>query len=108
MSDKYILDEEGQVQAEPDLLKWGMWYEHAHESKGKDSLIVQQDHIGEVLVSTVFLALDQRFPTIPGPPVLWETMILGGEHDGWQERYTSRDEALAGHQEALRILKGER
>lgn len=43
---------------------------------------------GAVRVSTVFLGLD-HFGRV-GEPVLWETMIFGGAHDGYQARYTSR------------------
>lgn len=102
---EYILDENGEPQPEPDSLKWAMWYEHSHESKGKDNRIVQQDRIGEVLVSTIFLGLDQTFGLVPGPPTLWETMIFRGEHDGWQRRYLTRDQALGGHAEAVEMVK---
>jgi hypothetical protein len=31
-------------------------------------------------------------------------MIFGGPHDGYQDRYTSRQEALEGHQKALALV----
>jgi hypothetical protein len=64
---------------------------------------VQQDKIGNVKVSTVFLGLDHNY-SLDGPPLLYETMIFGGEHDQYQERYATRDEALAGHRAALLLI----
>jgi hypothetical protein len=42
-----------------------------------------------------------------GLPILFETMIFGGEHDQYQDRYATRDEALEGHKKALAMAKGE-
>jgi hypothetical protein len=55
--------------------------------------------------STVFLGFDYNFSG-KGPPLLWETMILGGGHGGYCERYASRKDALAGHVRAAEIAKG--
>ena len=71
--------------------------------------ITKQDRLNDdVRVSTVFLCMDHGRlfdddgQPIENPvPVLWETMIFGGEHDQYQERYTSHEDALAGHQRAL-------
>ena len=54
------------------------------------------DMVGDVRVSTVFLGLDHSL-TLDGPPVLWETMVFGGDNDQYQQRYTSRAEAIEGH-----------
>ena len=75
--------------------------------------ITKQDRINDhVRVSTVFLSMDHSYSfddegnRIENPtPVLWETMIFGGEHSGYQERYTSHDDALAGHKRALDLVK---
>lgn len=56
----------------------------------------------EIAVSTVFLGLDHSFGS--GPPILFETMILGLSADGgWdhQHRYTTWDEAERGHELAV-------
>ncbi len=47
-----------------------------------------------ILLSTVFLGVDHSFI---GEPVLFETMIFGGKHDGRQWRYTTFDDAIANH-----------
>ncbi len=94
MIDKYILVD-GVPRPCEDLLEWGRWME-------KREGILKQDHIGDVKVSTVFLGLDHGFGD--GPPVLWETMIFGGPHDQYQERYSTKEEAERGHQAALALV----
>ena len=58
-----------------------------------------------IFVSTVFLGLDHAWNS--DVPVLWETMIFGGEHDQYQERYTSHEDALEGHKKALTLITKE-
>lgn len=99
MSDKYILESDGTIRPEPDLLTWARWFEKA------DRRIAQDFLPNGVRVSTVFLGLNHSFRS--GPPLLFETMIFGGEHDQFQERYRTRDEALAGHALALELAKSE-
>lgn len=60
-----------------------------------------QDRVGPFFVSTVFLGLDHRFIG-DGPPILWETMIFtGDDSEPYQERYDSKEAALAGHDAAV-------
>lgn len=55
-------------------------------------------------VSTVFLGLDHSFGLAGDRlPLLWETMIFGGKHDGYVDRYSSRGAALKGHAKALEL-----
>lgn len=93
----YSLDEHG----EP------VWIDRAdtHEAFGDPRRLVAQQMLGDVRVSTVFLVLDHS--SDDGDPVLWETMIFGGKHDGYQERYTSRAAALAGHETAVNLVLNE-
>ncbi len=51
-------------------------------------------------VSTVWLGLDHRFGN--GPPLIFESMVFGGPYDQYQERYSTEEEALAGH---IRIVE---
>lgn len=92
----YVLDGKTPV-PEPDLDKWGNWYQTANRH-------VQKDDLGSVWVSTVFLGLDHGWHD--GPPVLFETMIFGGERDQETHRYCTWDEAEAGHKQILEELKG--
>jgi hypothetical protein len=107
---QYILDKDGNPVLEPNLFKWAFWLEYSHRSTGKDNRIVQQDTIDGVRVSTVFLGLDHNYRNIgkarPYKPILWETMIFCGEHDGYCRRYSSRKAAVAGHMAAIRLVKG--
>lgn len=54
---------------------------------------------GPVDVSTVFLSLDHGYRE--EAPVLYETMVFGGEFDQKQERYCTRKEAIEGHERWL-------
>ena len=92
---QYVLDDDGNPIPIEDILVWGTWMQKADRHVGND-------HVGDVHVSTVFLGLDHSFGS--GPPVLWETMIFGGEHDQYQERYTSKEAALEGHKKALALV----
>jgi hypothetical protein len=71
---------------------------------GKDR-VLKKTKIGDVEVSTVFLCIDHNFCG-NGDPILWETMIFGGKHDGYCDRYPSRVDALAGHETACEMVRG--
>ncbi len=94
----YVLDAQHQPVKCDDIRQWGEFL------KTSPLRVIGRDTSGDVTVSTVFLGLDHRF-TNTGEPVLWETMVFGGPEDGWQERYTSHDAALAGHQRAVVLAR---
>lgn len=95
MIDTYILDDDkNPIPASlEEYVKW----------KLENNIHVGKDEIGGVRVSTVFLGIDHQFGK--GPPILWETMIFGGQHNEAQSRYASHDDALKGHQVALERVK---
>lgn len=66
---------------------------------------VDRTNIEGVDVSTVFLGLDHRWGC--GPPLLFETMVFGGSHDGHQWRYSTWKEAQANHKRIVKLIKGE-
>jgi hypothetical protein len=71
--------------------------EHAIFMSDPRNVVVAQDDLGGVWVSTVFLGFDLgRFR---GRPCFYETMVFGGRYDLSQDRYSSWDEAEAGHRE---------
>jgi hypothetical protein len=81
-----------------DPLQWGRFFnEH-------DLRTVGRDEVGDVLVSTVFLGLDYRFFG-DGPPLLFETMMFGGEFDQQPWRFATWDQAEAFHKACVRMLK---
>ena len=85
-----------EVVACTDLLEWDKAME-----KGKR--MVKVDHIDEVRISTVFLGLDHRHGK--GEPLLFETMIFGGEHDQYQTRCSTWEQAEAMHLKAKKIVE---
>lgn len=100
----WVLDDRGEPLAIDDLMAWADWFEHS----GRERVLAQDRDEApgapDVTVSTVFLGLNHQWWE-DGPPILWETMILGGIHNGYQARYTSREEALVGHQEACQLVR---
>jgi hypothetical protein len=115
----YILDEHGEPVGTDDVLLWATWFETSHAARqvrvdyfehdfppSEDQMraAVYSRRAGEhavtatdlrICVSTVFLSIDRSYGY--GVPVLWETMIFGGPESEWQDHYTSRGDAIAGH-----------
>jgi len=96
MSDKAILKGKEVIEVS-NLREWGMFFEN------KESRRVAVDEVNGARVSTVFLGVDHSWGY--GPKLWFETMIFGGEHDGFQDRYTTWDEAEAGHKRVVEALK---
>jgi hypothetical protein len=90
----YVLD--GHEPREAKLLEWGRWFEDIRNRR------VAETALGPVRVSTIFIGLDHSFGD--GPPVLFETMIFGGDRDGEQWRYCTWAEAELGHMELVEAL----
>jgi hypothetical protein len=93
----YILDKDNKP-IKSNVIQCGEWMEDNPCVKA-----LKQEHIGNIYVSTVFLGLDHAW--YGKIPVLWETMIFGGEHDQYQDRYTSVENAEIGHQFAVQLVK---
>lgn len=55
-------------------------------------------------ISTVFLGIDHSFGE-GNIPVLFETMVFGGKHDGHQDRYTNYEAARAGHDRVVHMVR---
>ena len=82
---RYILDGKRAVLC-PDLKTWTKSFDDRHVARSGSK---------GVEVSTIFLGIDHSFGS--GPPLLFETMVFGGEHDGHQERCSTWEEAEAMH-----------
>lgn len=80
------------------MMQWAQGFE-------RDDRKVGRDEVGEASVSTVHLGLNHQFGA--GPPLIFETMIFGGEHDQWCMRYSTEELAKAGHQATVAWLRGE-
>jgi hypothetical protein len=89
----YVLDADNAVVPARDLLQWVTFFEDFQRRR------VAETVRDKVRVSTVFLGLDHRWMG-DGPPLTFETMIFGGRHNHYQDRYSSWDDALLGHRRA--------
>lgn len=74
-----------------------MWFETADRRVAETFLADNA-----IRISTVFMGLDHRFFG-NGPPLLFETMIFGGEHADLMQRYSTWDQAEQGHINAVAI-----
>lgn len=59
---------------------------------------------GDVTVSTVYIGLDHGLG-LSGRPLIFETMVFGGEYDQWTWRYASEREARQGHEHVVAALR---
>lgn len=59
----------------------------------------------QIYVSTVFLGWDHSLGA--SKPILFETMVFGGQYNEYQVRYHSYDEAEAGHNEVCDMIKND-
>lgn len=101
----YITDEN----KKPLAVNWDT-YKAWHDAIPKEvrtgiGYTVKRDTVGSVCVSTVFLSSDHRYDE--NEPVLWETMIFGGDRNEDFVRYTSEADAIAGHNKIIKELKQE-
>lgn len=99
MNGFWILDTDGKTPIQVDSLEWAKWYATSNR-------LLKKDQIGKYLVSTVFLGIDHGSWPEGGLPVLWETMIFNYKGGELVERYTSHDDALRGHKDAVDYAKG--
>lgn len=81
-------------------MRWARWFETADR-------IVKNTPVGDAKVSTVFLGIDHSFREM-GEPLLFETMVFGGQMHGEQERYSTWEEAEKGHEKMVERLRGEK
>ena len=99
MLKKYILNKDHSIKVCEDTLTWGKFMEQDDRFVRTDTIITLS---GYVRISTVFLGIDHDFTRIQNhPPVLFETMIFGGEYDQAQARYCTWEAAVAGHAVAV-------
>jgi len=98
MSDWYILDE-NKKPVLSDLIAANHWMNDVNQRVGYTELSE------DLNVSTVFLGLDHKMTGSPGQPVLFETMIFGGEHNEYCWRYYTWDEAEEGHKRVVKCLQ---
>lgn len=85
------------------LMEWGRMYAEPNARIVEKTEFHVAGRAEPVEVSTVFLGIDHGFG-MSGPPVLFETMVFGGKLDESQWRYSTWDEAAAGHKAVVAEL----
>jgi hypothetical protein len=101
----YVLDENGEPRIAQTREEWAEFMERrGSRHVGYDTLIVNEK---EYTVSTVFLGLDYSMGRGDSLPQFFETMIFTKDRGAldYQERYTTKEEALIGHEEAIKFAK---
>lgn len=94
----YYIMIDGKVEHTDDVNLWG-------ESFNNNRTIRHDVLDDDVNISTVFLGLDHSHGG--QVPILFETMVFGGEFDQYQDRYATIEEAIKGHQKIFdKIDKG--
>ena len=93
----FILDGHEPVEC-ADVIEWEKWVRKADRH-------VAETRKGNIRISTIFMGLNHNF-SIGGTPILFETMVFGGKHDDYQERYDSWDRAEEGHKRAYKMVFG--
>lgn len=93
----FYLDEKGEPKEAKTLGEWCRGFEKAERQ-------LERTKIGRVTVSTIFLGLNHRWGD--GPPILWETMVLGGRFKGRMDRCAgSREQAGAMHAKICAMVR---
>lgn len=90
MSDYY--DRDGNPM---DVLEWALAFEFGNQ--------IDKTVIGDVLISTIWLGIDHSFGY--GPPLIFETMIFNGGLDQEQWRWHTVEEAQAGHDRVVEMVR---
>jgi len=82
------------------------FFEWAKDFENFDKRIVRQEELPNgYWVSTVWMGIDHRF--LEGPPLIFETMVEDpeGHWTDYQERYSSEEDAIIGHLQAVDLYK---
>jgi hypothetical protein len=114
-SGRYILDNNGEPVLCPSLARWALWFEWAWENNA--TVVARTEVESGHCVSTVFLGVDHNFSRYfdtaksktDYQPMLFETMAFNDygalDYEGCFARYSSRAEALAGHEKIVIELR---
>ena len=100
----YILDEKNNPVVCKNIRKWGRFMQDKKFQLSDQ--VFDGDGKQECILSTVFLGLDHRLIG-SGPPLLFETMIFGGERNQEQHRTSTYAQAISLHDQILTELREE-
>lgn len=79
-----------------DFLEWSAWFQAADKT-------VERTVISDIAITTLFMGMTTSYRD--GAPLLFETMVFGGEYDGYQEKYSTWSSAVKGHEFACELVK---
>jgi hypothetical protein len=68
---------------------------------------VRLTSLKDVIVSTIFTVYNLGHHGIHDEPVLFETHVFGGDMDGYEERYSTYEEARQGHHNVVDMVEGQ-
>lgn len=96
MSEYYAIRKDGSIYPVADVIEWAKVFD-------REDRKIARTEIGGVTVSTVFLGLNHAWGD--GPPLLFETLVIEGPLDGNMDRYSTIEEARAGHEAMCEEVK---
>lgn len=88
---------DGEVVIVDNLIEWATWFEDAQRTVAR----LETDN---GTVSTVFLGLNYAFHT-DATPMWFETLVFGGTCDQYMDRYTTLEQAMAGHERIVQMVQ---
>ncbi len=93
---------ENKIPVECGLFEWAEFV----ETNGRH---IKKTQFPSVWISTVFLGIDHRLNFYlkeeEEPPILFESMIFGGQYNDYQSRYATYQEAEEGHEELCEMVE---
>ena len=89
MMEKYVLVGHTPIRCD-NILEFCLFFSNGYNRRVEFTQINE-----DIVVNTVFLGLDHQWGN--GPPLLFETMVFGGELDQNTDRYSTWEEAIEGH-----------
>ncbi len=96
----YILNGHEPVREE-NVAIWAAFFQDIDRRRVAFSKI---DSVDEIVVSTVFLASDHNFGG-EGPPILFETLVDGGDTDGEIRRCSTWEQAEQQHKDVVKEIE---
>lgn len=109
MDRMFVLDKDKNLVETKDRVKVARMFSDAENRRVASDKFMKGDvvkgDVVEIWVSTVFLCYDHAYLPEHEPPKVFETMIFGGEYDQFCLRWSSWQEAEAGHNAIFKQLK---
>ncbi len=110
--DFYTLDLHGSPLPCDDVETWAKWYEgNTHQRILKKTRVAYDG--GFSWVSTIFLGIDfgrsgfdmETMIEEPKDPILYETMVFGGDLDGEGAKHHTREQAMSYHHKLVKHIE---